>query len=65
LPNGATIAPVIISSDNTTLSQMSGNKSGWPVYLSIGNIDNDERCQPSSHVTVLLGYLPTNKLGCF
>ncbi|KAG2130586.1 hypothetical protein BD769DRAFT_1627880 [Suillus cothurnatus] len=36
LPKGAIIAPVILASDKTCLSQFQGDKSAWPVYLSIG-----------------------------
>ncbi|KAI0754751.1 hypothetical protein C8Q80DRAFT_1226925 [Daedaleopsis nitida] len=32
LPDGATIAPVILSSDKTTLSRFSGDKQAWPSY---------------------------------
>ena len=38
LPVGATVAPIILSSDKTKLSQFRGDKSAWPVYLTIGNI---------------------------
>ncbi|KAI0694820.1 hypothetical protein C8Q76DRAFT_634235 [Earliella scabrosa] len=35
LPEGATIAPVILSSDKTTLSRMSGDKTAWPCMRAI------------------------------
>ncbi|ESK83972.1 hypothetical protein Moror_7503 [Moniliophthora roreri MCA 2997] len=38
LPQSATIAPIIIATDKTQLTQFSGNKQAYPVYLTIGNI---------------------------
>ncbi|KAJ6577620.1 hypothetical protein B0H19DRAFT_1207980 [Mycena capillaripes] len=56
---------IIISSDKTQLSQFSGDKTAWPVYLTVGNISKDVRRQPFAHATVLIRYLPMSKLTCF
>ena len=59
---GATIVPLIISSDKTQLT-LFGNKAAYPVYLTIGNLPKDIRCKPSRRGQILLAYLPTSSLG--
>jgi hypothetical protein len=59
---GATIVPVIISSDKTQLTHFR-NKQAYPVYLTIRNIPKDIRCKPLCHAQLLVTYLPTTKLG--
>ncbi|KAM6499612.1 hypothetical protein JOM56_005120 [Amanita muscaria] len=58
---GATIAPLIISSDKTQVT-LFGNKTAYPVYLTIGNLPKSIRRKPSQRGQVLLAYLPTSKL---
>ncbi|KAG1771513.1 hypothetical protein EDD22DRAFT_947948 [Suillus occidentalis] len=58
---GATIIPVIISTDKTQVTVFR-NKTAYPVYLTIGNIPKDIRRKPSKRAHVLLAYLPTTRL---
>ncbi|KAI0739540.1 hypothetical protein C8Q80DRAFT_1221997 [Daedaleopsis nitida] len=62
LPPGATLAPIIIATDKTQLTQFSGGKSAYPVYLTIGNLPKAVRRKPSLHPCVLLGYLSVDKI---
>ncbi len=58
---GTSIIPLIISSDRTQVT-LFGNKSAYPVYLTIGNLPKDIRRKPSQHGQILVAYLPTTKL---
>ena len=58
---GATIIPVLISTDKTQLTSFR-NKSAYPIYMTIGNIPKEIRRKTSMRAYLLLGYLPTTKL---
>jgi hypothetical protein len=58
LPHGATIIPLVVSSDETMLTDHSGDQKAWPMYLSIGNIDSTVRSRPNMLAQVLLALLP-------
>ncbi|KAG0706653.1 hypothetical protein DFH29DRAFT_980304 [Suillus ampliporus] len=58
---GATIVPVIISTDKTQVTIFC-NKMAYPVYLTIGNIPKEIRRKPSRRAQILLAYLPTTRL---
>lgn len=58
---GATIIPVIISSNRTQVTSWSG-KQPYPVYLTIRNLPKSIRRKPSRGGQILLAYLPMSKL---
>ncbi|KAI0069916.1 hypothetical protein K474DRAFT_1609646 [Panus rudis PR-1116 ss-1] len=58
---GATILPLILSSDKTEIALFRG-KTAYPLYMTLGNIPKDIRRKPSQKAYVLLGYLPTSNL---
>ncbi|KAH9914312.1 uncharacterized protein B0H18DRAFT_1125649 [Fomitopsis serialis] len=62
LPEGAAVAPVIIATDKTQLTQFSGNKAAYPVYMTLGNIPRALRRKPSEHACILIGYLSVDKV---
>ncbi|KAJ7864581.1 hypothetical protein B0H14DRAFT_3084418 [Mycena olivaceomarginata] len=46
----------------STQLTMFGNKSAYPVYMTLGNIPKEIRRKPSRRAFVLLAYLPTSRL---
>ncbi|KAF7795494.1 hypothetical protein EIP86_006656 [Pleurotus ostreatoroseus] len=59
---GGTVLPLIFATDKTELTLFSGDHSAYPLYMTIGNIDQDLRARPSSYAWVLVGYLPVAKM---
>jgi hypothetical protein len=57
-----TIVPIILASDKTKLTKLSGGKLAYPVYLTIGNIPKAIRRKPSMHACTLVAYLSTEKI---
>ncbi|KAI1782635.1 hypothetical protein LXA43DRAFT_977455 [Ganoderma leucocontextum] len=51
---GATVVPTQLT--------LIGNKSAYPVYMTLGNLPKDVRCKPSRRGQILLAYLPTSRL---
>src|ERR1700760_1548476 len=58
LPTGSTVVPIIGLSDQTQLTNFSGDKKAWPVYLTIGNILSRTRNSPAKMPILLLALLP-------
>ena len=58
--HGATLVPIILGSDKTTVSIATGQNEYWPIYISIGNIHNNV---PRAHRNgvALLGFLANPK----
>ncbi|KAI5989400.1 hypothetical protein F5J12DRAFT_864341 [Pisolithus orientalis] len=49
LPDGATIVPVILASDNAPVTRMSGDREMHPLFLTIANINSEVRIKATAH----------------
>jgi len=58
LPAGVTIVPVICTSRKTNLTNFSGDQHALPLYLTIGNIQNDIRRTPEKCAWMISGLIP-------
>lgn len=52
--------PLIIATDETTLTNNPRGPKGYPVYLSIGNISKSVRRRPTKRAMIIVGYLPVD-----
>ncbi|KAL7268439.1 hypothetical protein RUND412_008941 [Rhizina undulata] len=62
IPEGGLLIPVIIASDKTQLTVLRGDRTAWPVYLTIGNINKEKRRSSNSNGLIIIGLslkLPT------
>ncbi|KAG9055314.1 hypothetical protein FS842_002523 [Serendipita sp. 407] len=55
---GATVVPVILGSDKTHLTQFTGDKKAWPVYMSLGNISSKARRGTTMNAWAVIAYIP-------
>ncbi|CAE7226983.1 unnamed protein product [Rhizoctonia solani] len=62
IPCGGVAIPVLVATDPTQLTMISGDKVACPVYATIGNISKDIRAKPSEHAWLLIGYIPVASL---
>lgn len=61
IPAGATLLGTVLSSDKTTISAMTGNRTAHPLLISIANIKAEYRAKSSHHAFLLLALLPVPK----
>jgi hypothetical protein len=58
--HGAMFVPIILGSDKTTVSVATGQNEYYPLYLSIGNVQNHMR-RAHKNALVVVGFLPIPK----
>ena len=58
LADNATIIPLILASDKTMLTKLSGDQSVWPVYLTFSNLNMETRRQRTRPSIILIGLIP-------
>ncbi|KAJ7808909.1 hypothetical protein B0H14DRAFT_3090219 [Mycena olivaceomarginata] len=58
LPVGATLLGVVLSSDKTQITTMTGNRSAYPVLLTLANLFKEFRSKASHHAFQLLCIVP-------
>ncbi|KAF8420172.1 hypothetical protein EV426DRAFT_537901 [Tirmania nivea] len=61
-PEYSISVPIICASDKAHLTNFSGDKSIWPLYMTIGNILKDIRREYSTRAWICIRLLPTIKI---
>ena len=57
VPEGGTIVLLLFGSDKTHLTNFSGDKAAWPLYMMLGNVKKEIRGESSKRTWVLLALL--------
>ena len=60
ITHGSMFIPIVLGSDKTTVSVATGQNDFYPLYLSIGNVQNHIR-RAHKNALVLIGFLPIPK----
>ncbi|KAF8423067.1 hypothetical protein EV426DRAFT_534593, partial [Tirmania nivea] len=58
IPVGSTLVPVLLASDKPHLTNFSGDKKLWPVYMSIGNIASTVHNKLTVNAWIPIALLP-------
>ncbi|KAG2113016.1 uncharacterized protein F5147DRAFT_744309 [Suillus discolor] len=61
LPEGATMVPIILASDKTPVTRMSGGLEMHPVFLTIANIQSEVRMKATAHAWRCVAFIPIPK----
>ena len=61
LPDGATLLGIVLSSDKTNISAMTGGRVAHPLLISLANLLMDFRMKVTNHAFLLLALLPIPK----
>ena len=57
-PRGSTRVPILLTSNQTCLTNFAGDKKLWPLYISIGNIFSQIRNKLALQAWIPIGLLP-------
>lgn len=61
LPVGATQAPIILGSDKTPVTRLTGGLEMHPIFVTIANIDSEVRSKATLRAWRCVGYMPVVK----